>query len=116
MLKTLKNQGFASLVEVIVTSIIFVLAAFGIFTVVSMLQPHGQEAARRLEAAYYARSVLDELRAEVDARIWDNAVSNLHPGQTYTRDFNYYRVTWLPTADPVLNIRDVSMNVYYLGP
>jgi len=55
MLKVLKQNGFASIVEVIVTAVVFTVAAFGILTTVSMLRPQGMESYRKLEAAYHAK-------------------------------------------------------------
>lgn len=63
----LKNEGFASLVEVIVTAIIFIIATAGILSTVSMLRPHGQESSNKVEAAYIGKGVLDDLRKEVNA-------------------------------------------------
>jgi len=69
--KQLKNEGIASITEVIVTSVIFVIAAAGILSSVSMLRPQRQGSPRKLEAVYYGKGVIDELRTSVDAATWN---------------------------------------------
>lgn len=115
MLRIHRQHGFASLVEVIVTAMIFLLAAFGIFASISMLRPQGQDVARRLEAAYIGRSILEELRGEVDARTWNSTGSLIYPGQ-YSRPVGDYTVFWTISEVPNLGIREVTMNIFYENP
>ena len=115
MLKILKKEGFASLVEVIVTAVIFSLAAFGVFTTISMLRPHGADSLRKLEAAYVAKGVIDELRAYVDARMWDNEDSLLSTNGYHNTTIGNYMVNWWLNDVPGLNVRELQMEVYYLN-
>src|SRR3990172_3710705 len=78
MSKILNNNGFGSLIEVIITSVIFVIATFGIISTVSMLKPKESDSSKKLEAAYVAKGVLDELRGSVDAASWNTVGSPLY--------------------------------------
>lgn len=114
MLRDLKNAGFASIVEVIVTAVIFVLATAGILTTVSMLRPHGAESSRKIEAAYIGKGIIDSLRTAVDQGTWNEAISNLAVG-TYTlppivRGNVSYDVTYTIT-ETTPDIRKLTMNV-----
>ena len=117
MLKILKEKGFASVLEVIVTAVIFMLAAFGIMTTVSMLRPHDLESYRELEAAYHAKNMMDYLRGQVDAGTWDTGP--LATGVTHSNTIGDYTVNWsLTEVDPAayppgLAPRKLAMNVYY---
>jgi Tfp pilus assembly protein PilV len=112
MLRTLQKEGFASLLEVVISSIIFVIAAFGILTTISMLRPHGTASVERLEAAYIGKQVIDELRAQVDSRMWNNANSLLAPG-THVRTIGNYTVTYSVSNIPGLNVRELTMNITF---
>ena len=112
MLKILKKQGFASFVEVLVTSVIFVVAALGIFTTISMLRPRAMDSAERIEAAYAGKSVLDRLRAYVDQRSWNEVNSLLAPGVIRSSVVGNYIVNWYLEDVPGLGIRQLYMNVY----
>lgn len=112
MIRVHQRCAFASMAEVLVTAVIFVLAAVGIFATISMLRPHGMESKERLEAAYIGKSVIEELRGYVDARVWDNADSPLAPGTTHTEDIGNYVVSWdVSPDDPELGVRYLTMNV-----
>jgi hypothetical protein len=110
MLRDLKKKGFASITEVIVTSIIFVLATAGILTTLSMLRPHGGESSQKIEAAYLGKGIIDDLRKEIDAGTWNSGrlsigQHNLGPIDGYTVS---YTVTQLP---PPANARHLVMNI-----
>ena len=62
-----REEGFASIVEVAVTAVIFILATAGILSTVSMLRPHGQQSSKKIEAAYIGKGIMDDLRREVNA-------------------------------------------------
>lgn len=96
------------------TAVIFVVAALGIFTTISMLRPRSMDSAERLEAAYAGKTILERLRAYVDARTWDDPTSNslLLPNTSYSRDVGNYTVGWYVEDVPGLQLRQVSMNVY----
>ena len=114
MFKILKqNKAFASFVEIIVTSVIFLLAGLGIFTSISMLRPHGSESAQKLEAAYIGKRVLDQLRGAVDASTWNLASSPLAPNVPHSQNINGYIVNYVLVDMPGLDIRQLFMNIYY---
>ena len=97
MLRILKKDGFASLIEVIVTTVIFVLAALGIFTTTTMLRPHGVASSQKLEAAYIGKRKVEELEGKVDARMWDNTTSPIYPGshnEIISGMYGTYNVIW----------------------
>ena len=114
MLKALKQDGFASLIEVLVTAVIFVVASLGIFTAISMLRPHGIESAKKLEAAYVGKRMIEELEGKVDARMWDNSESPIFPGDhgdVITGMYANYTVNW--HIEDAAGVRSLSMNVNY---
>ena len=65
MLKKFKNNfGMASFLEVIISGMIFTIAAAGVMTTLSMLKPATLESNKRIEAAYIAKSKLEKMRSE----------------------------------------------------
>ena len=112
MLRIKHNQGFASLAEVLVTAVIFTLAAVGIFTTIAMLQPQGMDSQQRLQAAYIGQSVIEQLRGYVDARVWDNAQSPLAVNIVHSQVVGNYTVNWYLQDVPNLGVRQITMNVY----
>ena len=110
MLRELKNKGFASIVEVIVTSIVFVVATAGIISTISMLRPHTSESSKKIEAAYIAKWALHDLRRQVDALTWGDAGSNLAVGVHNLADVGEYSISYIVT-EPVPNLRRLVMNI-----
>lgn len=108
MLRDLSKVGFASIVEVIVTSVIFILATAGILTTISMLQPHAVDSSRKVEAAYVAKGVMDQLRHEVDATSFD--VGDLAVGTHPMGMFGDFNVTYAIT-EPDPGVRFMNMTV-----
>lgn len=113
MFKLLKQGGFASIMEVIVSSIIFIIAAFGIFSSISMIRPHGAESSKKLEAAYIGREVIDDIRGQVDARTWDQPSSLLATGVNRAETIGDFNVTWRLEDVPGMNLRKLEMKVEY---
>jgi len=111
MLRGIKNNGFASITEVMVTAVIFVLATAGILTTLSALRPHAMESTDAIDATYFGRGILDDLRDEVDATTWNNPGSRLAPG-THSWVEGGYTVNYTVTdlAAPA-NVRHVVMNI-----
>ena len=114
MLRDLKKSGFASIVEVIVTSVIFVLAAAGILTTVAMFKPHEQEASQKIEAAYIGKGIIDDLRKAVDATDWNDAGSDLAVG-TYSTTVGIYTIDYEVT-EPNPSVRHLAMNITWPDP
>jgi hypothetical protein len=118
MLKILKEKGFASVLEVIVTAVIFMVAAFGIMTTVSMLRPHNLEVSREIAASYHAKNMMDYLRGQVDAVAWEANTGPLAKGG-HSNAIGDYTINWsLTEVNPAdypagLAPRKMSMNVYY---
>lgn len=113
MLKVLRKSGFASIVEVIVTAIIFSLAAFGVLTSISMLQPHSGESSARLEAAYAGKKVIDDLRSHVMASTWDLSNSLLAVGVNQWQEVGDYNVIYWAEDVTGLNVRKLRAIVAY---
>jgi len=114
MLKIIKQKkGFASIVEVIVTSIVFSVAAISIFATISMVRPQSSSASQQLEAAYIGRQVMDELRGKIDANTWNDSGSDYAVDVIHTKNYGVYTVNYLLTDDPNLDVRRLSLNVYY---
>jgi len=66
-----KNQA-VSLVEVVVASVIFLLAAAGALGAFSMAQKMSTVSEDEAIAANYGRQLLEDLRANVDQRTWNS--------------------------------------------
>ena len=117
MLKQLKNKkGMGSMIEIIVTSVIFTIAAFGILATLSMVRPNDVQSVKKLEAALLGKEILEELRAKVDARTWNNTNTELYIGThgpvsipMGTRIFN---ASWVITGVSD-GSRYVTLNVEY---
>ncbi len=115
MIKNLKNNGFASFVEVVVTTVIFLLAAFGIFSTISMLRPQSADSKKKLEAAYAAKAVIEDLYKDIDAVTWDSPTSNLAVGPLFSRQSSDGTMTidYHMEDVPGLPLRKMSMTVTY---
>src|SRR3989338_8425646 len=122
MLKIFKKKGFASMVEVVVTAVLFAIAAIGIFSTISMLratsQGSVQDSGGKLGAAYAGKRVLEDLRGKLDPAEWILNAGPLGTGVTHTNiiggyTVNYYLVN-VPGDFPAgLAPRRLFMNVYY---
>lgn len=67
-----KKIGF-TIVEVLVASMVFSIAAVGIFSTIAITRKPSAVSERKIAAAYYGKRVLDDLRAKTDARpnVWN---------------------------------------------
>ena len=100
------------------TALIFSIAAFGMLATMSLLRPAGKGSARKLEATYIGKQVIDDLRKEVDATTWTDAGSNLAVG-THTRnvpsltgDFNY-EISYTISDVGSIGLRKMDMTITY---
>lgn len=67
-----KKTGAFSLVEVVVATIIFLIAAMGIFNIFSAIQNLSTDSGDEIIAANYGRQLLEGLRANVDQNTWNS--------------------------------------------
>lgn len=67
----MKSNQAVSLVEVVVASLIFLLAAAGALGAFSMAQKMSTVSEKEIVAANYGRQLLEDLRANVDQRTWN---------------------------------------------
>ena len=115
MLRDLKNKGFASIVEIIITSVIFVIATAAILSTVSQFRPHGQEASEKMEAAYIGKGILDDLRRQVSAEDWtDDGIGNLDPGP-YSLVCGIYTINYT-ISEPIADLRHLTMTITWPDP
>lgn len=106
------KQGFASIVEVVMTSIVFIVATAGILSTVSMLQPLSAESSQKIQAAYLAKGLMDEFRKSVLAAPGSYWESDLDPGVHNLGAIGDYTVSYTVTDnDPIPNVRKVTMTV-----
>ncbi len=118
MNKISNNKGFASILEVTITAIVFSIAAVGLISTITMVQPEATTSSKRLEAAYIGKSIMDELRANVDATTWfltntDNPLRTGGPfNQTITQDGVQYNVSYTIT-DVGGAARQMTMTIEY---
>ena len=95
------KKGF-TVVEVIVATIVFTIAAAGIFAMTSGLRKSAvTDSKEDINAAFIGKRVLEDLRTKVDATNWNQAGGPLDPatnphaantivvdGKTYTPTYN----------------------------
>ncbi|MCA9408552.1 MAG: hypothetical protein KC733_07675, partial [Candidatus Omnitrophica bacterium] len=111
--------GFASILEVIITSIIFLIAAYGVLNTISMLRPNSAESARKLEAAYIGKQIIEDLRNNIDASIWvsgsnlDVGIYNQTVAGTYTTYTVNYVISEVPGYPAGEGPRQLIMNITY---
>jgi len=113
MLKKIKNTGFASIVEIVVTAVIFTITSFGILVTITAFRDKGGTSSRRLDAAYAAKGLLDEWRFEVNHTAWISGTGPLAPGGPYTITSGIFTIDYLVTDIPGSEVRRVDMNVIY---
>lgn len=113
------KDGFASIIEVVITAVIFILATAGILSTISMLRPHGVESSRKIEAAYIGKGIIDDLRNEVHATTtppYEYWGPNLDPDAgTYTQTQGDYTISYDVTqVNP--NLRKLDMTITWPDP
>ena len=103
----------ASIVEIIVTSVVFIIAAGGILSTVAMFRPQGKEAALKIEAAYIGKGIIDDLRQQVNAEQWYNLsyMSGLSVG-SYSNTIGIYTIDYEITQ-PDSSYRKLTMNITF---
>jgi hypothetical protein len=120
----LNKNGFGSIVEIIITAVIFVFSAFGILTAMSYLKPQSAKSSKKLEAAYVGRQVLDELRGSVSAENWWTGGSLDPAGSPYTSTIGVHDISYTVSDFPTgctsgpngdCSARKVIMTLTYPG-
>jgi len=108
------QTGF-SMVEVIVASLIFSLAAAGIFATVSSLNQPSQDSDEEVRAVFIGKQVLESLRTAVSANTWDTgplAIGDTYTGNSIIVDGISYDWVYAVEADPYgTGARKVILNV-----
>ena len=99
--------------EVIITAVIFTIAAAGVFTVLSTFRIQGTQSTRRLEAAYAGKSFIESLRSSVSAEDWNDPNGAFAPGIVHTQTVGNFEVNYILTDVPGSDIRRLTMNVTY---
>lgn len=70
MINLTKNLKAISLVEIMIATVVFSIAAVGTFSTLSMLRRSSNVSERSLQAVYFGRQILEELRAKIDQANW----------------------------------------------
>ncbi|MBN1869624.1 MAG: hypothetical protein JW847_03490 [Candidatus Omnitrophica bacterium] len=99
--------------EVVVTSVIFIIATAGILSTVSMLRPHGQISSDKIEAAYIGKGIMGDLRTQVLATTTAGEElfgPDLALGAHGPWTINGYTVTYTVT-EPIPNVRKLEMDI-----
>ncbi len=109
-MKLHNNKGMASMMEVLVASFVFLVAVFGIVSSISLLSPHSSDSAKRLQAAYLAKNLLEELRGIVTPTAWSNAGSDLAVG-VHTTTVGGYTIQWTVTSLANDTLRGITIVV-----
>ena len=106
------NSGFASIIEVVVTAIIFVLAVFGILATTSVMQPQVKDSSKRLLAAYEAKKFLNNLRSGIDQTTWDLAGSDYTLG-AHSKTIGVYTINYTVSAVAGTDVRKINLTITY---
>mgnify|MGYP001560205604 CR=1 FL=1 len=106
------NKGLASMMEILGASFVFLIAVFGVVSSISLLTPHSSSAAKRLQAAYLAKDILDELRGQITSTSWADAGSDLAVG-THERTVGDFTVTWTVADVAGGAARQITVEVTY---
>ncbi len=94
MLKISKNDGFASFVEIVMTTGIFLITAVGIYSTIAMVSPKSAQSVKKLEAAYAGKSVIDQLYSRVSADTWSAVGGDFEIGRKYTQTVGKFQITY----------------------
>ena len=114
MYRMLNDKGFASILEVIVSSIIFMTAAVGFFSSVSMISPQGGSSTKKLEALYVGKQVAESLRSQVYGNIWAaSADGPLDPYTKVSQTIGDFTVNYMLYDVPGMQLRRMIMNITY---
>jgi len=109
-----QNNGL-SLIEVLISAVLFSIAALGMFSTLSMMRVSSDVSDKRLGAAYFGRQCLEQLRAKVDQRAFS--------GADYTNELSLgvhncpvdpngvYSATYTVTEDATTKARKVNLSV-----
>ena len=100
-----------SFTEIIITAIIFTIAAFGILALVSLMRPTGVSSTRKLEAAYIGKQIVDRLRSQMDANTWHAMDGPLRVGQTFSEQIGDYTVKYELADVPNMEARELIMTI-----
>ncbi|MBP9854708.1 MAG: hypothetical protein KBD53_07565 [Candidatus Omnitrophica bacterium] len=110
MQKLKNNGGMVSMIEVIVTAMIFSTAFLGIYASMSTMHTKATTSMTKLKAAYAAKGFLDDLRQQVRADTWDSG--NFVPGNYYLSVDNF-EGNYTVSDVPGLNLRQVTVSLTY---
>ena len=117
-----KNRGF-TIVEIIISSLIFSITAVGIFATLAAVRKPSAESQRRVTAAYFGKQVLDDLRSKIDATNWQAGSGGpldptiTHPPYTSFIDGVSYTGTYTVETDPGGSLaRKISLAVTWTEP
>lgn len=104
-----------SLIEVLISAVLFSIAALGMFSTLSMMRVSSDVSDRRLAAAYFGRQCLEQLRAKVDQRYFNGTdfTNELSLGShSCPADPNgVYTATYTVTEDATTKARKVTLSV-----
>jgi hypothetical protein len=99
MNRIFKKNGFASFIEIIITAVIFTVAAVGIYATVASVNPRGISSTKKLEAAYYGKSIMEQLKGDVAAGTsW--GTGTVAVGTHILPPVGGVTVSYVVTADP----------------
>ena len=102
------SSGF-SIMEVTIAALIFALTAVGILSAISSLRTPSATSQKDLQAAYYGQNILDDLRAKVDQRTWNDASDSLAVGTHTLPPSGIYNAVYTVTDEGAG--RNVVLNI-----
>jgi prepilin-type N-terminal cleavage/methylation domain-containing protein len=76
------NSGF-TLVEVVISTVIFTIVAAGLYASVSTLRKPAMDTTKKINASFVGKQILEELRNDVSADTWNNGGPLVPSGTPY---------------------------------
>ncbi|MFA5088323.1 MAG: prepilin-type N-terminal cleavage/methylation domain-containing protein [Candidatus Omnitrophota bacterium] len=111
-----RKKGF-SIVEVVVSALIFTIAAAGIITMTSRIRPQATVSEREVTAAIYAKQIFEWLRSKVSAADWDTgSLSNGTYWNVSVIGSTAYNAVYTISTDPLSGGRLINLTVRWDDP
>jgi prepilin-type N-terminal cleavage/methylation domain-containing protein len=110
-MERIDNKAGFTITEVIIASIIFLMAASGLFAALTSLDNSRNKTTKELKAVYAGKALMDELRGAVNASDWSANSGDLATG-SHAKTVQGFQVDYVITDDPP-NKRKMVMTVTY---
>ncbi len=110
-----QKNGF-TIVEVVISSLIFVIAVAGIFASINLLRKPAEDTTDKINAAFVGKEILEGLRKQVDAASWQTGdlTVGTHALNTISVDGVTYTPSYTVSDDPDTSARKVTLSINWI--